>query len=37
MAELKVMKFNEAMNGPNKKKWGKATDEEDDRMLKHKV
>jgi hypothetical protein len=23
-AELKVMKFDEAMSGPNKKKWGKT-------------
>jgi Reverse transcriptase (RNA-dependent DNA polymerase)/Zinc knuckle len=35
--ELKVMKFDEAMSGPNKEKWKKATDEEHDRMLKHKV
>jgi hypothetical protein len=36
-AELKVMKFDEAMSGPNKKKWEKATDEEHDRMIKHKI
>jgi hypothetical protein len=34
MAELKVIKFNEAMSGPNKKKWEKATNEEHDHMLK---
>jgi hypothetical protein len=36
-AELKVMKFDKAMSGPNKEKWEKATDEEHERMLKHKV
>jgi hypothetical protein len=28
--ELKVMKFDKAMSGPNKKNWDKATDEEHD-------
>jgi hypothetical protein len=36
-AELKVMKFDKAMSGPNKEKWEKATDEEHEHMLKHKV
>jgi hypothetical protein len=36
-AELKVMKFDKAMSGPNKEKWEKATAEEHERMLKHKV
>jgi hypothetical protein len=31
------MKFDEAMNGPKTKKLEKATDEEQDRMLNHKV
>jgi hypothetical protein len=26
-AELKVIKFDEAMSGPDKKKWEKGTDE----------
>jgi hypothetical protein len=36
-AELKVMKFDEAMSGPSKKNWEKVNDEEHDQMLKHKV
>jgi hypothetical protein len=27
------MKFNEAMSGPNKKKWERATDEDHDCMF----
>ncbi|MGH7955289.1 MAG: reverse transcriptase domain-containing protein [Gloeomargaritales cyanobacterium] len=35
--ELHVMKYSEAMKGPDKDKWEKAVEEEHDRMLKHKV
>jgi hypothetical protein len=36
-AELQPMKFNEAMNGPDKAKWQVAVDEEHERMEKYGV
>eukprot|EP00980_Cylindrotheca_fusiformis_P016350 scaffold4869_cov71-Cylindrotheca_fusiformis.AAC.1 len=36
-AELRVMKFEEAMAGDDKENWQKAVDEEHDRMVKRKV
>jgi hypothetical protein len=36
-AELRPMKYNEALHGPDKKKWETALDEEHNRMLKFGV
>jgi hypothetical protein len=36
-AELRPMKYNEALHGPDKKKWETAVDEEHNRMLKFGV
>jgi hypothetical protein len=35
--ELRVMKYSEAVHGPDKKKWTKAVQEEHNRMLKFGV
>ena len=36
-AELRPMKYDEAMSGPDKEEWKKAVEEEHERMLTHKV